>query len=358
MSNSPEQTTQFGPLRHGTQTQQAHPETEEKYEIREVCQNCHRIECNGIKRTCQKCGVITCNGQIHIDFEKFGARDNVALGLDDHVKGIMSTSYACGPLVPAYKSEVSSKRMALNGEIFVAFPSAKPEVEAIAAAERWMAAGYQVALFLDQEFRSDDDIDVRKLMSPSGPIYCMRGNYRGYYRTVNRLMMNLLGDFPNLNVIITAGDDMLPPPEKTPQQIEKEFIEHFSGTFGVMQGTGDRWMIDDAGKAASERICGSPFLGREFILRWNEGRGPFWPEYFHFYGDEELKNTAEAAGLLWQRPDLTIQHDHWQRLGNQPAAHNRRAQTKWQVDKALFQFRQQTQFMGSRPVPKELYDAV
>ena len=75
-----------------------------------------------------------------------------------------------------------------------------------------------------------------------------------------------------------------------------------------MQPTGDRY----AG-GCIDRIAGSPWLGREWCLRANGGRGPFWPEFTHMFSDECLKRTAEKLGVYWARPDLTHFHNHFMR---------------------------------------------
>jgi hypothetical protein len=78
-----------------------------------------------------------------------------------------------------------------------------------------------------------------------------------------------------------------------------------------MQPTGDRF----AG-GCIDRIAGSPWLGREWCLRANGGRGPFWPEFTHMFGDECLKRTAEKLGVYWARPDLIHKHNHFQRASD------------------------------------------
>jgi hypothetical protein len=84
------------------------------------------------------------------------------------------------------------------------------------------------------------------------------------------------------------------------KQIAKECTAHFGGTFGVMQPTGDRWA-----NGSIDRICGSPWLGREFCTRMYHGKGPMYGGYLHMFGDEELQHVATRLGVLWQRRDLT-----------------------------------------------------
>jgi hypothetical protein len=123
---------------------------------------------------------------------------------------------------------------------------------------------------------------------------------------------------------VCGGDDVFPDPKKRADEIAAECGEHFSSaldvstldkpnqflisgaTFGVMQPTG--------GGHGIETICGSPWIGRDFITaikRCYGGVGPFWPEYTHCFGDNELQDMAKILNRFWQRPDLTHRHEHW-----------------------------------------------
>ena len=153
--------------------------------------------------------------------------------------------------------------------------------------------------------------------------------YTGYPEAVNFLAREVLSSVPWCDWIVAAGDDTLPDPNKSAEEIAEECSEHFagphrpgwpSGTFGVMQPTGDPWS-DKQGRII-ERVAGSPWLGREWCLRANQGKGPLWPEFFHMFADETLQCVAQKLGVFWQRPDLTHLHHHWgrpkegERLGN------------------------------------------
>jgi hypothetical protein len=170
--------------------------------------------------------------------------------------------------------------------------------------------------------------------------------YPGYGLSINRLSRLVLDLDPSCDWIVTGGDDTLPDPNHTADEIAAQCSMHFysaiecayppsrpswseipipspggSGkdapswkrwsTFGVMQPTGDRF----AG-GCIERIAGSPWLGREYCLRANQGKGPFWPEFTHMFGDEALKRTAEKLGVYWARPDLTHFHNHLMRASD------------------------------------------
>ena len=111
--------------------------------------------------------------------------------------------------------------------------------------------------------------------------------------------------------IVAAGDDTECDRNHTADEIAAQLTAHFGGTFGVCQPTGDRW--SDAQGVLVERVAGSPWMGREWCLRANRGRGPLWPEFFHMFADECLQETAKKLGVFWQRPDLIHLHKHWGR---------------------------------------------
>lgn len=215
---------------------------------------------------------------------------------------------------------------------------------------RWRDMGYKVALLCDHETMGKDyerlDADAK----------CILPTYVGWPACVN--YMSHWAMVRGAGAIVAGGDDMSPDPTKRAAEILYEFTEHFHGTLGVMQPTGDRWAEDASGRAASERICGSPWLGQEWCRRSYGGKGPLWPEYHHFYVDEELKEVAETLGLLWQRPDLTQHHAHWSRPDSMHSRqpYHKRLQTNWDKDKELFQQRKAAGF-PNHPL-KEVGDAV
>jgi hypothetical protein len=123
-----------------------------------------------------------------------------------------------------------------------------------------------------------------------------------------------------------------------------------------MQPTGDRF----AG-GSIDRICGSPWLGREFCRRMYGGRGPFFPEYRHMFVDEELQEVAKSLGCFWQRIDLVHLHLHFMRDSRaltsnasrtEVPAHLVEANTRehWDKYKALFLARKGAGFPGHEPI--------
>jgi hypothetical protein len=204
---------------------------------------------------------------------------------------------------------------------------------------KWQAAGYKIALFQD----------VGSAELPCD--FAIHGEYRGYPDAVNALCRYILVQYPETNIIITGGDDIDPDPAKHPWEIQEQFLTHFSGTFGVMQPTGDRWMVNPDGLCACERVLESPWMGREWVQRINGGQGPIWPEYFHFFEDEEHREVAMNLGKLWFRPDLTQYHHHWSREHRPRPEYLKPARLNWDAAKKLFDTRKNAGFPGHEPLP-------
>ena len=180
--------------------------------------------------------------------------------------------------------------------VWFAIPSARPVAEAQACIDAWRAKGYRVAIWRD---------------TGAEPVECdllMSGEYAGYAKTVNLLAKTILAEDPAAEWIVTGGDDTLPD-GRPASEIAAECSAHFSGTFGVMQPTGDRWA-----DGSIDRIAGSPWLGREFCERAYQGNGPLWGEFTHMFVDEHLQAVAVTLGLFWQRRDVTHYHNHYLRV--------------------------------------------
>lgn len=212
-------------------------------------------------------------------------------------------------------------------EVWYAIPSANPP-RASACLRVWKERGYKTAVLLDPGAAAVPEADLT--LRP--------GAYPGYFASVN-LLAKAIG--PRATIVVTGGDDMFPDMKLTAQEITAQFLEHFPDGFGVMQPIGD----DLEG---TDRICGSPWLGRGWIDRAYGGKGPFWPGYRAFYGDEELFLLTSMQELLWQRRDLTQRHEHWARHGaGAMLPYQRENQKLWDVDKALFRERYAAGWPGS-----------
>jgi hypothetical protein len=227
----------------------------------------------------------------------------------------------------------------LPPNVWFAIPSAKSPADAQPFFDRWRDQGYKLAIFRQDGVDPDVQADM-----------VLTGEYRGWPSMCNFMARAVLARFPETNCIVAGGDDMLPDPNLKAKEIEEQFLEHFHGTMGVMQPTGDRWDEYPNGLAASDRICGSPWMGREFVQRWNGGKGPFWHEYWHMYADESLREET-IGKCLWQRRDLTHHHDHWLRMGRPRPYYLDLAQQRWDHDEALFRKRKAAGFPGHEPLP-------
>lgn len=146
---------------------------------------------------------------------------------------------------------------------------------------------------------------------------------------------------------------MLPDPSRSAQSIAAEFYARFPDGFGIMQPVGDT--MD-----GTDRICGSPWMGRGWIDRANLGTGPLWSGYVGFYADEELFEVSRALrngdhSCLEQRADLCQFHEHWTRHGAPGAgsrpAYSEFSQSWWTRDQELFKKRKEAGFPGSSPLP-------
>ena len=260
--------------------------------------------------------------------------------------------------------------------VWLTIPSARPASEIKERLERWRDMGYKIALWRNGP-HVDDSIECDWLFS--------RPDYHGWGASINFIIERVAEYDPTADWFLGGGDDTDPDPTKRAEDIAQECSEHFydevleiwqslpvserratpeadhldsARTFGVMQPTGDRWGADEPWAKAMfpdapayiDRICGSPWIGREFARRMNQGKGPFWPEYRHMFADEELQCVAQRMGVLWQRPDLTHFHDHPRRDGvsrTPDFAQEIYSAPHWEASKKLFESRKAAGFPGS-----------
>jgi hypothetical protein len=239
--------------------------------------------------------------------------------------------------------------------VYLCIPSARPDGGTI---PKWQAAGYKTAIWRDPG------------APPIEANITIIGKYPGYSKACNALIKLALAD-PSCQWTIGGGDDVLPDPNKGPEEIAEECEMHFmmhveasedgdmlqrtmtgeqSSTFGVVQPTGDPWR--DLQGRIIERIAGSPWIGRSFAERVYGGNGPWFPEYTHCFGDEELQIVAQRMGVFWQRPDLVHHHEHWARkrgdMRDMPEfLKEANSAPHWDKYKRLFMERRAAGFPGS-----------
>lgn len=225
--------------------------------------------------------------------------------------------------------------------------------------DKWRRMGYRIALWRDGSMKSREtgevvleplvmqDVHGQIPSLPSADLVVSAPVYPGYARAVNTLAAQVFVTDKGCDWMVTGGDDTDPDFDKTADEIARECSAHFAGTFGVMQPTGDRW-ADSLG-VIIERIAGSPWFGREWCLRANQGKGPIWPEFDHMFEDEFVRAYAMHLGVYRERPDLIHFHDHAQRktdsAGHQiaghagPAPHMAKWNTRehWDKSRAIFE---------------------
>lgn len=215
--------------------------------------------------------------------------------------------------------------------VWLVLPSKRPVEEMEKCLSLWRQQGYHVMIQRDP----GENVPTAGIVSYARP-------YAGYADAVNFLAREaMLLDY-SCDWVVSAGDDTEPDMNHTADEIAVQLTAHFGGTFGVCQPTGDRWgegLYPNAHKyqetpgdpnrcaichmrsggpnhcvgANIDRVAGSPWMGREWCLRANQGKGPQWPYFFHSYADETLQCVAEKLGVFWQRRDLIHFHRHWAR---------------------------------------------
>jgi len=212
----------------------------------------------------------------------------------------------------------------MDERIHVLIPTAQRS-HANVTIQKWRAAGYAVGVFVDP-----------------GPLHVigydwiLQAPYPGVWRAWNALAKAAVA--MGIDACFLVGDDMDPPLEISAEEMKKQFFDHFPTGFGVMQATGDRQGDRIDGKWASQRICGSPLVGAQWIRKSYGGEGPVDGRYEAFYADESLLHVARNLGVLWQREDLCLLHRHWS-FGYLPQQdyHRRNNRLSWSKDKALFE---------------------
>lgn len=216
-------------------------------------------------------------------------------------------------------------------------PSARPKEEAEKCFQAWLDFGVQV-MILRQGVPLDLPISQYKV-----------GFYAGWAVSNNHLIRTAMQADSRSNWFILGGDDYYPDLTKNAHQVMMECQEHFGGTFGVMQPTGDRY-----GDGYIDTAAASPWIGLEFCQRVYNGRGPMFEDYYHLYADTELQKVAEIYGRFWQRQDIKQEHKHWSRYGNARPKYAEDLYGHYQErDKALYEARASANFPGHWFIPTE-----
>lgn len=233
--------------------------------------------------------------------------------------------------------------------VYFVVPSARPVAECKPVFEAWRDMGYYTLIQRDHGAECGELWDVAEIIQRP---------YRGYVESVNALAKAALASDPGCDWIVTGGDDTYPDPNKRAEEIAAECSEHFRGSFGIMQPTGDPW-ADSQGRII-ERLAGSAWMGREWCRRAYQGRGPQCPEYHTYFADIELQCVAQRLGVFWQRHDLTHMHQNWARPKSEGDHPTRQripeflaevnSPEYWGRWKPIFDRRQREGFPGSDPL--------
>jgi len=227
-------------------------------------------------------------------------------------------------------------------QVWVAFPSCNAERAAVCCAA-WIDAGYHTCVTVDDQATADM---VSNKMGDHGWPHVLRivSPYPGYWRSQNE-MARLLVEKHDAEVVICGADDIYPDERANARELHAEFVAEFPDLFGIMQPTGDA-----AAMPGTDKICGSPWIGRAVVERLYHGAGPYWPDYMQFYGDEELHDVADMLGILRQRSDVTQKHLHWARRDGQRTARLRYQEDNstrwWKQDQGVFMRRKSEGFPG------------
>jgi hypothetical protein len=213
-------------------------------------------------------------------------------------------------------------------EVWFAIPSANPE-KCRKTLPKWREMGYKIAI-LQNQVRAEIPADI----------VVWSDKYPGWAGSINILCRDIVPK--TAPIVVSGGDDMLPDPNYTAEQLASQFLDRFPDTFGVMQPHGDDYM--DA-----KEYCGSPFLGRKWIETMYRGTGPMCADYFHCYGDVELYWVAKCFNALWCRDDLNHFHDHFTRNGAAQPDWHKLCEDRMATDCYKFVERSHRNFPGHEP---------
>lgn len=238
--------------------------------------------------------------------------------------------------------------------VHLCIPSKRPPEQALLCLQKWAAMGYGVALYCD----TVEDLWAKEPKWPNkpqlSPFNGIWGEYPGYAVASNRLVKMVLDNDRSCDWCVLGGDDLFPDEKHAAEDIAQQCSEHFCGTFGVCQPTGDVEFGDAQGPYC-RRVAGSAWVGREWCLRANKGAGPLYPDFDHMFGDECLMETAKKLSVFWQRPDLLHYHAHWARkrgMAEDMPAFLAKWNTPehWQKSKALFERLKSEDFAPCMPL--------
>ena len=219
----------------------------------------------------------------------------------------------------------------MSPSVVVAWPSINAK-EADDCATYWKSQGYDNMVVLMEEGQEKPSI-------PNRVVY--QSKWEGFAHAANLLCHSCDED-----IVVLIGNDMRPDFNHTPEQIADGFLFQFPDLYGVMQPTGDKY-------GSIESCAVSPWIGRAYIEESYGGIGPYWPEYFHYFSDEELQSAATLQNAFVQRSDLSQYHDHWERNKQQRPEHLMKSLRMHSIDRKRFNKRKLHNFPGHERCLKE-----
>lgn len=209
---------------------------------------------------------------------------------------------------------------------WVVFPAADPN-RGWACAKKWIDRGFQALVLVDNPlWIHTSEMSFHLMQGPSV--------FPGYYKVANAITMEAFKRGAEL--VTCIGDDMLPDPTRTADDIQVMYFKRFPNGEGVLQATGDEQGEKINGEWNSQRICGSPTFGRGWYETGYKEIGGFCSQYRSFYGDEDLLNVAKKRGVLWQEPSIKIDHVHWAFGRAVKQTYHDAAQKNWEADQKVF----------------------
>jgi hypothetical protein len=168
------------------------------------------------------------------------------------------------------------------------FPSGNSTAAQICA-EAWKAAGWRVAVLID-----DDQPDVVCDWLIREP------KYSGTGASFNKLL-DAIGDW---QIAACVNDDMFP---------THCTAKHAADTMrAVCGGLGTNAVLQPVKEwfDAMQWCAPCPIIGREYGKRVNGGAGPWWPGYRNYFVDQEFRDVAIRNGCYYECKDLGIKHCH------------------------------------------------
>ena len=212
--------------------------------------------------------------------------------------------------------------------LWAVFPSGNSEAAQVCV-NAWRDNGYKVAVLIDA---GQPNVDCDHLIIES--------NYAGTATSLNRLLSHCWQQ--HADAVACVNDDMFPGNGADAANVSDVINQLMPDTFGVIHSLGDYY-------DALAWCCPHPIIGRKYGLAANGGMGAWWPQYWHNFPDQELKDVANGRGLLHSTAAIAIEHRHRTRGHDDklPEEKRRRIIQRYNADKSLYELRKGAGFPGA-----------